>query len=282
VDNSEIIHTLWIGDHLSAMEQLTLSSFHHFGFEVYLWTYSKTLTAPLGITIKDASEIIPNESIFSYHNSNKYGHGKGSLSGFSDIFRYKLLYLHGGIWVDMDVTCLQRFTISTPYFFRFHKQIGLVGNILKSPPGSPLMDWCYQQAISTVTADNTNWLLPIQILKEGVYTFNLEGYIQDVSNADSFPVVRNLYLNSQTPANNWWVIHWMNEEFRRMGIDKNKTVKNSCYHIMLEKHQVEHQIINKREEYHLRWNTSGLHYSLLNIRARYHWYKKLLRSKLLK
>ena len=99
--DNEIVHMLWIGDTLSAMEQLTVQSFLQCGYRVYLWTYSPDLFAPAGVVRKDANEIIPEEKIFTYNHYNKFGHGKKSYSGFSDIFRYKLLYEHGGIWSDM-------------------------------------------------------------------------------------------------------------------------------------------------------------------------------------
>ncbi|MFN8295425.1 MAG: capsular polysaccharide synthesis protein [Chitinophagales bacterium] len=276
MDSSNIIHTLWIGDSLSAMEELMLKSFQYFNCNVNLWTYKNSLTVPDGIIIKDANEIIPEHKVFSYKSQNKYGHGKGSLSGFSDIFRYKLLFEKGGIWVDSDVTCLKEFKIEEPYFFRFHHQIGLVGNVLKADKNAPLMEWCYNKAIQLVDRENTNWLLPIEILKEGVYYFNLQKYIHDISNPDSFPVVREMYLNNNRNIVNWTIIHWMNEEFRRMNIDKNKVVRGSHYQQLLDKHKIDYNFATPEEIKLLKWKTSKLNYSILNLISRYNWYKRKL------
>lgn len=275
-NHSDIIHTLWIGDSLSAMEKLMLLSFLHYNCTVYLWTYENSLNAPEGITIKDANEIIPEHNVFSYKSENKYGHGKGSLSGFSDIFRYKLLFEKGGIWIDSDVTCLKEFKIDEPYFFRFHHQIGLVGNVLKTPKNAPLMQWCYNKTVQLVDKENTNWLLPIEILKEGVYHFNLQKHIHDISNPDSFPVVREMYLNNTTNIVNWTVIHWMNEEFRRMNINKNIAVKGSLYQQLLDKHKIDYDFATHEEIKALKWKTSKLNYSFLNLASRYNWYKRKL------
>jgi hypothetical protein len=58
MDSLNIIHTLWIGDSLSSMENLMLKSFLCNNYNVYLWTYKNILNIPIGISIKDANEII--------------------------------------------------------------------------------------------------------------------------------------------------------------------------------------------------------------------------------
>ena len=36
---------------------------------------------------------------------------------FADIFRYKMLYMNGGYWVDLDMIALKRFNFKEPYIF---------------------------------------------------------------------------------------------------------------------------------------------------------------------
>ena len=43
MDSLNIIHTLWIGDSLSSMENLMLKSFLCNNYNVYLWTYKNIL-----------------------------------------------------------------------------------------------------------------------------------------------------------------------------------------------------------------------------------------------
>ena len=268
---SEIIHSLWIGDNLSSLELLTLNSFTQSGYEFNLWVYDIDLPVPHNIVKKNANDIIPESEVFYYKNASKYGHGKGSLAGFSDIFRYQLLYKYGGIWVDMDITCLQPLDISSDHFFRHHHTFGLVGNVLKAPQNSPLMLWCYERSITQINADNINWTLPIEILKQGVKQFKLEGFIQNISNEDKWPVVaRMLRKNKKIPAH-WKVIHWMNEEFRHLDIQKNKAVKDSVYEQFLKKYTVAYSVYTKEEENDLWWKLSKLNYTLINLRARWDW-----------
>ena len=98
-----IIQSLWIGDRLSTMEKLCISSFLQNVNDFHLYTYDKVKGVPEGTVIKDANEIVPSDMIFKYKEHNSY-------AGFSNIFRYKLLFDKGGYWVDTDNVCLKPFT----------------------------------------------------------------------------------------------------------------------------------------------------------------------------
>ena len=185
--DNKTIHGLWIGDTLSAIELLTLSSFVNNGHVFRLWIYQDLKTSvPHGVEIMDARLIIPEEKIFRYRETDQFGHGKGSLGGFSDIFRYKLLYDHGGWWSDMDVTCLKPLNFLSPYVFRPHHDMPVVGNVMKCPKDSQLMKYCFERASSEVDENNRDWHLPIQILNDGIEKFNLSEYIIDIANPESF------------------------------------------------------------------------------------------------
>lgn len=227
IDN-KIVHGLWIGTLLSQVELLCIQSFIHNGHSFILWTYDELENdIPEGCLIKDATEIIPRDQVFSYRNKNQFGHGKGSYAGFSDIFRYKLLYEHGGWWADMDVTCLRPLDFESPYVFRTHHDLKVVGNIMKCPPESELMLRCYNRAIAEVDADNRDWNKPIQILNDGIEELGLQKYIMEISNHDSWNDVRKLVAGRRAVPADWYVIHWVNEEWRRNGINKNYAGKNS-------------------------------------------------------
>lgn len=217
------INALWIGNRLSKIEMLTLQSFVDNGHVFHLWTYEKILNElPDGVVLEDANTILPNEKIFRYKHVNKYGHGKGSVSGFSDIFRYKLLYEKGGWWIDMDVTCLKPLNVSTPYFFRKHHDLELVGNVMKCPPKSALMLACYEEAIAKVDENNTDWHKPIEILNKHVSANRLQPYIfQQVSNLDIWSELVDFVIGQKPVPANYYFIHWMNEEWRSRDIDKN-------------------------------------------------------------
>ena len=194
---NKIINGLWIGRCLSKIELLCIKSFLRHGHEFHLWVYDIIETPlPEELILEDAAQIISRSDVFNYHNKNQYGHGKGSYAGFSDIFRYKLLYEKGGWWVDMDVCCLKPFDFDAEYVFRTHHDFPMVGNIMKCPRGSRLMKMCYEEAITHVNAENTDWNKPINILNENIAGLGLEKYILNISNSDEWAVIRNYLRNN--------------------------------------------------------------------------------------
>lgn len=237
-DDNKNVHSLWIGAELSKIELLTIASFIKHGHTFHLWVYDPLTTPlPAGVILKNASEIIPREKIFRYRHSNKYGHGKGSVSGFSDIFRYKLLYEKGGWWVDMDVTCLHPLNAVNPYFFRKHHELNIVGNVLKCPARSELMRKCYQEAIATVDEHNTDWHKPIEILNEFVQAEGLEQYISvPVSNWDKWADLSRYILDAEPLQEHYYFIHWMNEEWRSKELDKNNFRYKSTLGQLMQDH----------------------------------------------
>lgn len=218
-----IVNGLWIGDELSRLELLSIQSFLDAGHRFRLWTYGPLKNKlPQGLELCDAGKIIPSSKIFRYKHANSFGHGKGSVSGFSDVFRYKLLYEHGGWWVDMDVCCLSYFNIESPYFFRKHHDLALVGNVMKVPPRSELMKRCYEEASQTIDENNTDWHKPIEILNRHVFELGLNHYIRSgLGNEDRWDQVIKLISGNAVIPSAWHFIHWMNEEWRSRKISKN-------------------------------------------------------------
>lgn len=232
-----IVHGLWIGDKLSQLEMLTINSFINNGHIFYLWLYHPLENKlPEGVICKDANTIIPENKIFRYKYKNQYGHGKGSLGGFSDIFRYKLLYEYGGWWTDMDITCIKPLNFEQDYVFRTHHELKLVGNLMKCPKNSELMAQCYNRAIEEINDKNKDWNKPIQILVNEIKKYKLENYIVELSNPDSWKLIIKLLKKDFQIPSNWHVIHWVNEEWRRNRIRKDYFLQNSTYGILMNKH----------------------------------------------
>jgi len=238
--DNKIIHSLWIGKTLSVIELLTLKSFIGNGHTFQLWVYEPLETVlPEEVVLCDANTIVPKEQVFSYKNTNKYGHGKGSVAGFSDIFRYKLLYEKGGWWVDMDVTCLKPFNTTAPYFFRNHHELKVVGNVMKCPPQSDLMLKCYQEAIATVDEHNTDWHKPIEILNTALAALGLEEFINHgVSNLDQWDITSRLVQKAEPIPAQWSFIHWQNEEWRSRNISKSFFNYKSTLAVLLHQYRL--------------------------------------------
>ncbi|MCO5260548.1 MAG: hypothetical protein M9916_10425 [Crocinitomicaceae bacterium] len=209
IDNQ--FHSLWIGEKLGKTELLTLLSFKEHGQIINIWTYTPIKNLPDGFVQRDANEIIPKEKVFKYSDKSKIDWGKGSYAGFSDVFRYKLLYEYGGWWVDMDVTCFKPFNIDAPYFFRNHWKLPVVGNVMKCPKGSELMKVCYERAVIEVTENNTDWHKPITILNEEIERFNLMKYRQlGLFNLDMQHTIEPYLKNNYPFPHDWLGVHWIN------------------------------------------------------------------------
>jgi len=227
-ESNKIVHGLWIGNTLSIIEQLCIRSYISCGHSFYLWLYEPLQgELPPEVHVKNASEIIPREQVFCYRNTNQFGHGKGSFAGFSDIFRYKLLYEKGGWWTDMDVVCLKPLDFDAAYVFRNHHDFPVIGNIMKCPQGSELMKACFDEATQQVTDENTDWNLPIKILNKHIALKHLENHILPFTNCDDWRIVKQLIIKNIAVPMHWHAIHLLNEEWRRHGIRKNGIAPHS-------------------------------------------------------
>jgi hypothetical protein len=128
----------------------------------------------------------------------------------------------------MDVSCLKPLNFDEPYVFRNHHSLNVVGNVMKCPKGSQLMLDCYNEASEKVTQENRDWHLPIQILNDHIDALGLGIYVcKGISNLDRWDELRKYVLSNQSPPEEYFFIHWMNEEWRSRGLDKNKVKTKS-------------------------------------------------------
>lgn len=220
-DNKNV-NGLWIGTQLSEIELLTINSFLHHGHTFILWTYGDVENVPEGVIVKDANEIIGEDRVFKYPEDSKLKWGKGSYAGFSDIFRYKLLYEKGGWWVDMDLTCLKPFNFEDDYFFRSHWKYKVVGNAMKCPKGSTLMLDCYNQSRQEVSENNLNWHKPIEILNQHIRKLDLLKYRhRGLFNNDHAFLLRKFLKRDSNIPGKWYGIHWCNSSGKLQYSDKS-------------------------------------------------------------
>ena len=132
--DNKIINGLWIspnGKPLSNLERLCIHSFCANGHDFRLWTYGNLQgvpenTAPGKVEVRDGNEIVPEDGIFSVH---------GSLSTFSDYFRWELLRKHGGWWSDVDIVCLRPLNVAAETFFVRWPLDAIAVGLLKFPKG---------------------------------------------------------------------------------------------------------------------------------------------------
>ncbi len=131
------IQSLWIGDSLSVMEKLCISSFIKNGHDFHLYTYGVIDGVPDGTIIQDANNILSQDLIFTYH--------RNSYAGFADWFRWALLKKKGGIWVDTDMICLKYIDLDDEILFGKESSTAVCPAILKFPSGHPLVNFLENQ-----------------------------------------------------------------------------------------------------------------------------------------
>lgn len=124
----------WHGPPLSRLEQLCMSSFVAHGHRVQLHVYDEPSNVPSGVTLVDASRILPRERLFKHGQS-------GSFALFADAFRYRLLLEHGGLWVDTDVVCLKPFDFAGTEIYAWQDEQLINNAVLGLPKGHRLAQW---------------------------------------------------------------------------------------------------------------------------------------------
>jgi hypothetical protein len=220
------------------MQLLTIRSFLAHGFTFRLWAYDRDLTPiPAGVLVEDANDVIPEDRVFRYPENGQIdvGFGKGSYAGFSDIFRYKLLYDHGGWYTDMDVTCLKPPDFATDYVFRDHWLLPAVGNIMRCPPRSLLMERSYELAARVVDEMNDDWHKPVRIMCRFIEDLGLTRFIRPgICNLDDSAEVDEKFILGADPLPaGWYFIHWCN------AMNRNAYRPGSTYHSLLKRYGCE-------------------------------------------
>lgn len=158
------VHQFWYGKELPLFAIESMTRIHKYGYIPVLWTYNKEkpTNVPSFVSVKNANDVIS----FKYFSSRFLNSNLTDIKGksnkkkyysaaiFSDVFRAKLLHMHGGWWFDTDVMLLKKlpnvkevvstlprklegvFARKVPHFENV--PLGDVNSsIMKAPQGSP-------------------------------------------------------------------------------------------------------------------------------------------------
>ena len=125
------IVSAWLGDNLTYLEKLCLTSMVNTGHEVYLYSYNDIKGVPSGVKIREASEIMARDEFISYRN--------GSYALGSNIFRYKILHQQPCIWVDTDMFLLKAIQPSDGYVFGWEDDLYINTAVLSLPSESEIL-----------------------------------------------------------------------------------------------------------------------------------------------
>jgi Alpha 1,4-glycosyltransferase conserved region len=124
--------SLWVDGSLSYIEQVCLLSALNFGHRVQLYTYEEVQNIPQGVEIKDANEILPRQQMIRYRTNGSYALG-------ANIFRYELLRLGLGIWIDTDVYFLNKLEFNDDILFGWEDEKYINNAVLYIPSKSKLI-----------------------------------------------------------------------------------------------------------------------------------------------
>ena len=233
--NSPIVQSMWIGSATSVMEQLSIVSYMEHGHPFHLYTYADVENIPAGAIIRDGREILPAEEIFCYRR----GYGKGSVSAFSNCFRYKLLLERGGWWTDLDSVCMQPLDFDGEHVvgYQRHPQIEqyIASGLMKAPAGSALMEFCWD-ASRRVDRSTVRWgqIGPI-LLNQAVRQLSVS--VQALEPAVFYPInywqVWELVRRGEIPVG-CSAIHLWNSQWRRNGLNPDAVFRSDCIYEQLK------------------------------------------------
>jgi hypothetical protein len=237
------LQSLWIGAALSPIEAMCIQSFLSRGHRFDLFVYGDVANVPDGCTRHDARAVLDEARIFAY----RQGPGKGSVSGYSNLFRYKLLLDRGGWWVDMDVVCVGDPLPDADVALAREDDEYVNGAIIKFPPGHPAMAYAYSQSVD-VGANMTWGECGPSLMTKVVSMFRLEPALMPPQSF--YPIHWRESSKLIDPAYREYVedkirgavfVHLWNETFRRAHYDKCvRPPRGSYLHGLLDAHDMLH------------------------------------------
>ncbi|HEX4338848.1 MAG TPA: glycosyltransferase [Polyangiaceae bacterium] len=222
------VRALWIGDSLGPLERLSIRSFLAHGYHYELYTYGAVSGVPDGVDVVPAETVLPASRIFKYADHDSY-------AGFSNHFRYRLLFERGGIWADCDVVLLRPLELFPGLTFATEESPGngsmCATCLIAAPPGDELlgraMEICDAADVSTLKWGQTGPGLLTRLVRESgrddgglpieavcpVSYLRWEHLVSD--DRATQVAVRELLGRAQA-------VHLWREMFRRAGMDRRE------------------------------------------------------------
>lgn len=233
-----IVQSLWIGTNLSTLERLSIQSFLAHGHQYHLYAYDE-FEVPKGAVIRDASAILPRESIFTYAS----GFGQGSHSAFSNLFRYALIREHGGWWVDTDVVCLKRFDFDEEFVFATEREDDgstlAASCVFKSPRNSEYLDYCLR-VCHAKNKQELQWSeIGPYLFDEAIRQFELTKYFVpiDVFNAIDYFSIDEITKSGfdRSRLTNAYAVHLWNQMWKSRNMDPEQHAHPDSVYAVLKR-----------------------------------------------
>jgi hypothetical protein len=137
----QVVQTFWHGDVMGPYQLLCLRSFADRGHQVEVFTYDSQLHLPGWIERRNAAEILPRDQILRPLNERFAVH--------ANLFRYALMVMRGGWWIDPDVVLLRPDLPKGEVFVGGPDIFGLTSTaLLRFPKGHPLVKIAMDQTLA--------------------------------------------------------------------------------------------------------------------------------------
>ncbi|EHH0538187.1 hypothetical protein J7D62_001286 [Campylobacter lari] len=233
---------------IGLMELLSIKSFIDSGYKFILYTYNiddkifKKLDELFDdFELKDANEIVPFENYFSDDR------GAG-VAAFSDYFRFNLLYLRGGVWVDLDMICLNYIDLNEKYIFtqevdEDNTKSRITTSFLKFPKNSDFGKSLIQETEKIINKrKQIPWgIIGPWFLADHVKKCGLENFAWDYKRTCqiSWCNAKNFLDNNTSIDTNQPFLHLFSEMWRLNNMEKNTFHQMGVYGQLLKKHEIE-------------------------------------------
>ncbi|MFL6591021.1 MAG: hypothetical protein ACJ8M4_12705 [Chthoniobacterales bacterium] len=218
------VSSFWHGAALSNLELLCISSFLQNGVRYFLYGYDRPDNLPKDVVFKDASAILPRSRLFTYKAGT---FNLGSVSGFSNLFRYTLIHRQGGWWTDTDICYVDG--LADEFEETFFEEASLDGEfrvataLFKGSANSPSLQYCLDRFAEKEVAAIVHGETGPSLLTAAVLT--CEGQANVFPSDSVFRVpwwdYKRLFFDADVSIEDCAAVHFWNAKVTSDGLDKN-------------------------------------------------------------
>lgn len=142
-NNVPSIASLWIGPQLGTLHRLCLRSWASLGHRSVLFTDTYVANVPPGIEIRSVFDVPGVKAIYDINKVVQ------NPSGFSNLFRVKLLLAEPVLWLDTDMLAMREPPLSLgDHVFGFESDKIVNGAVLALPMSSPVLGELHDHLLS--------------------------------------------------------------------------------------------------------------------------------------
>jgi hypothetical protein len=129
--------SLWVGNPMTKIQEVSLSSFIYHRHDLTLYVYDMAMQVPDGVQKAFAGDIMDESEIFLVQDT---------YAAFSDLFRYRMIKKTGLAWVDADTICLSPDWDSLGDTYACFENNVVVGGVLSLPQDSPALNYLIKKS----------------------------------------------------------------------------------------------------------------------------------------